>query len=76
MRQPKIHYRMLYFPAGHDPGADAWAAIVTFVHSERKVNLAIFDPNGALFPRGRGIILAQDGDPTPPATVPYCVFAR
>lgn len=38
------------------------AAIVTFVHSDRMVNLAVFDYNGKTFP-ATSVTLIQEGDP-------------
>lgn len=40
------------------------AATVVGVHSDRMVNLAIFDANGILFTR-RSVVLLQDGDVVP-----------
>lgn len=41
-----------------------WAALVTYVHSDRLVNLAAFDPNGNVVPK-TSITLLQDEDGLP-----------
>lgn len=42
------------------------AALVTYVHSDRCVNLVCFDHNGTPFPQ-TSVALVQDGDPVPEA---------
>jgi hypothetical protein len=50
-------------PAGSDGRC---AAIITHVHHDRLVNLAVFDANSHLHPR-TSVPLVQEGDPKPEA---------
>ena len=61
---PTVGRIVLYRPAGSDPAAQPHAAIVTFVHDDRCVNLAIFNEGGSLY-HGTQVTLVQDGDATP-----------
>lgn len=65
--QPTVG-RIVWFrqmTAGVFPGSDgACAAIVTHVHSDRLVNLCVFDGNGGTHPR-TSVTLVQEGDPKP-----------
>jgi hypothetical protein len=70
-----VHYRPLgyevfaHFPTGGQP----CAAIVTHVHSDRLVNLTVFDPNGVPYPRS-SVTLVQEGDEKPKYS--YCEWMQ
>jgi hypothetical protein len=53
-----------------DHGDQPFAAIVTYVHNDRMVNLAVFGHNGVAQPR-TSVQLVQEGDDKPSGT-PYC----
>lgn len=55
----------------HQPGLDyqPCAAIVTYVHSDRLVNLSVFDCDGEHRPH-TSVTLVQENDPVPNG--PYC----
>jgi hypothetical protein len=60
-----VWYRELYPESIEGPQYKSpQAAIVTYVHSDRMVNLATFDCNGNLNPR-TSVRLVQDGDEDP-----------
>lgn len=65
--KPEPGRHVHYYPAGVDDfdmamdDGQPLAAIVTSVHSDRLVNLAVFDANGKLFPR-TSVTLEQPGD--------------
>lgn len=69
MIKPSVGRIVLYRQgtAGVFPGSDdVVPAIVTRVHSDRLVNVAVFDANGVPVPGGRtSITLVQPGDPAP-----------
>jgi len=50
--------------------SQAHAALVTYVHSDTMVNLAVFDAGGHSHPHG-SVLLVQDADSEVPAG-PYC----
>lgn len=50
--------------AMESPGAQPWAAIVTYVHSDHLVNLATFDPEGGILCE-TSVVLLQEGDAIP-----------
>lgn len=52
--------------ANHKP----WAAIITFVHHDRMVNLSVFDPNGNQRPV-TSVQLLQEGDDIPTGNAMY-----
>lgn len=66
-----------FYPGVHNPLASdqPLAAIVTYVHSDHLVNLAVFDANGALHPK-TSIELRQEGDEDLGRTSegPYCAW--
>lgn len=63
---PTVGRVLWYWPHGHKEKEDAQpcAAIVTYVHGDRLVNLAWFDPNGERR-AATSVTLAQEGDPAP-----------
>ena len=52
------------------PEEQPHAAIITFVHDDRRVNITYFGRNGSPFGR-TGILLIQDGDEIPEQTA-FC----
>jgi len=57
--------RVVWFiPHGHPPHAEPYAAIITFVHDVRLVNLCVFNYAGTSFP-ATSIVLVQEGDDKP-----------
>lgn len=63
MITPTIGRVVWYRPASHD-GDQPLCALVTYVHSDTMVNLAVFDPNGNPF-AATSVPLRQDDDPAP-----------
>lgn len=67
---PTVGRVVLFVPKQDDPSGfgfhagRATAAIVCYVHSDRLVNLAVFDSNGKQFAR-TSVTLRQEGDPEP-----------
>jgi len=71
MIKPTVGRVVWYWPNEHDhkalgafayEGSDQpFAATVSFVHSDRMVNLSVVDHNGAQYER-RSVTLLQDGD--------------
>ena len=60
---------------GNAPGAShhveqPFAALVAYVHSDRMVNLVVFDHNGISFP-ATSVVLVQEGDSKPDGA-PFC----
>jgi hypothetical protein len=49
-------------PEGYNNGGQPFAALVAYVHSDRMVNLAVFDHNGVAQSR-TSVPLVQEGDP-------------
>jgi hypothetical protein len=71
--QPEPGRHVHYIPAAGDGGLRAGephAAIVTFAHSDRVVNLTVFDTNGVPVPK-TSVKLQQPEDETP-VGVNYC----
>jgi hypothetical protein len=62
MISPTIGRVVLFHPA--NPHDQPFPALVAYVHSDRMVNLAVFDSNGNPFGK-TSVQLLQDGDPTP-----------
>lgn len=52
-----------------EQGEQAFAALVTYVHSDTMVNLAVFDANGVPFAE-TSVTLVQDNQPVPAGR--YC----
>lgn len=61
--------RIVWFTDPSGPSLTQLAAIVTSVHSDRMVNLCVFDQSGVPFPR-TSVPLLQDKDE--PGRSPYC----
>lgn len=67
MIQPTIGRVVWYRPPQDAPLYDRsqpWAAIVTYVHSDRMVNLVVFDQNG-MGKSKTSVTLVQNGDAPP-----------
>lgn len=62
MIKPSIG-RVLWFYPGYTVD-QPYAALVTFVHGDREVNLAFFYPNGASA-GAKSVVLVQEGDAPP-----------
>ncbi len=75
MIQPTLGRIVWYTPSRFYPmmaGADGrCAAIITQVHGDRLVNLAVFDGDGHSRP-AVNVTLVQPGDPTPSRDANYC----
>ena len=64
--KPTVGRVVWYWPYGFTPGQQPQAAIVAHVHSDRLVNLAIFDPNGCpMLKPPTSVKLVQEGDEEP-----------
>jgi len=73
MISPKVGSLVLFHPfAAVERGADyqPHAAIVTFVHSDRLVNLAVFNSGGGSYGR-EAVSLLQDDDQPPRGKTPF-----
>lgn len=74
MIRPTVGRVVWFYPAGSSPGNQPLAAIIAHVHSDTRVNLAIFDPNGVpMADPPTSIPLAQDEDGMP-ASGFYCMW--
>lgn len=60
----------MYVPSNSNYGTQPFAAIVTYVHSDRMVNLSVFDHTGEHY-SVRSVTLVQDDDETRPSDR-YC----
>ena len=60
---PTIGRIMWYWPEKQYRGKFPWAAIVTDVHDDNLVNVAIFSPNGNADDTKNSIRIVQDGSP-------------
>lgn len=74
---PTIGRVVWYTPAAHpapegaDYGGQPFGALVTYVHGDRLVNLAVFDHNGVAQSR-TAVPLVQEGDDKPGDGRCYC----
>lgn len=69
MITPTIGRVVWFREGGSDQAAQPQAALVTYVHSDTMVNLAVFDPNGFNYSK-TSVTLVQEGHPVPPWA--YC----
>ncbi len=70
MIKPTIGRIMWYWPDAQSRGEQPWAAIVTCVHGDNMVNLAVWDHEGnAKFKHSVPIV--QDGSPYTVGDSPY-----
>lgn len=69
MIKPTIGRVVWFTPAKDDPAQydkkQPLAALVVYVHSDRMVNLAVFDQNGQMTHGRTSVPLHQDGDERP-----------
>lgn len=71
---PSVGRVLLYYPPGITPPAQPHPAIVSHVHSDTCVNVAIFDGNGRPYMTPpTSVLLVQPGQ-EPPAGGHYCVW--
>lgn len=65
--------RVLHFyREGYSSGEQPWVALVAYVHSDRCINIALFNENGRPHTQPpTSVRLVQPGDPTP-SDGPYC----
>lgn len=66
---PTVGRIVWFVPRGSEPDLQPLAAIVTYVHNDRLVNLAWFSADGHSY-RAENTILVQEGDDKPDAD--YC----
>jgi hypothetical protein len=62
MIQPAIGRVVWYRDAFSNPEAQPQAAIVTYVWSDTCVNLAVFNPNGTVYPVTSAFLFQGDGE--------------
>ena len=70
MIKPSIGRIMWYWPDKQSRGDQPWAAIVTYVHSDHMVNLAVWDAN-ANAKITTSVPVVQDGSPFIVGDSPY-----
>lgn len=66
MISPTIGRVVLFHPAGSDPKAEPYPALVCKVWNDRNINVGGFDPSGVAFGE-TSVNLLQDDDSIPPA---------
>lgn len=71
MIKPTIGRIMWYWGEATGRGAQPYAGIVTYVHSDNMVNLTVFDWNGNPAPR-TSVPIVQDGSPYTVGDSQYC----
>ena len=78
MIKPAVGRVVWYHPSDYDlghtralPPGETCAAIVTYVHGDRMVNLVVFDVNGGSHPR-TSVQLVQDDVQSPAAGHSWC----
>jgi len=65
MIKPSVGRVVLFYPRDHGAVTNQpWAATITYVHTDRKVNLMTIDPYGSPHP-ATGVPLVQEGDKAP-----------
>jgi hypothetical protein len=70
MIKPSIGRIMWFWPQKDQRGDQPWAAIVTYVHADNMVNLAVWDPSGTQSPKN-SVPIVQDGSPYTVGDSPY-----
>jgi hypothetical protein len=71
MITPTVGRIVWYRPIGPQADEQPWAAIIVRVHTDRVVNLTVFDHDGYGKPK-QGVQLLQEGDAVPSAGGGYC----
>lgn len=67
---PTVGRVMWYWPVAMERSAQPYAALVTYVHGDNMVNLAVFTSNGSAFPT-TSVPIVQDGSPFTVGDSPY-----
>jgi hypothetical protein len=62
--KPTIGRVVWFYPQGHREGVQPHAALIAFVHSDKMINLGVFDSNGHSYSE-TSVPLLQEGDAVP-----------